>query len=225
MVVRLSVPFAFKESYWSKGAVGGSAFSAQNLERVRKLIPTAGFPDDAPLADLADYSQLRGGRKVFLTQCVSCYDLKTILTRPRTPGDWVRTVERMANRQIFDATEPEQQWAVSAYLIAISPELQNSAKARRVEEIRAAESVAAVRVAMVVPVDGVGQREHNVADAQALFEDTCTMCHELDEVEEYPLQSQQDISDLLQRMVGNGLEVTEEDSETIAWYINRTYVD
>jgi len=80
-------------------------------------------------------------------------------------------------------------------------------------------------VAMVVPVDGVGQREHNVADAQALFEDTCTMCHELDEVEEYPLQSQQDISDLLQRMVGNGLEVTEEDSETIAWYINRTYVD
>lgn len=73
---------------------------------------------------------------MLLTQCVTCHDLKTILTRPRTPGDWVRTVERMANRQIFEPIEESEQWAVSAYLIAISPELQTSAKARRVEEIR-----------------------------------------------------------------------------------------
>jgi mono/diheme cytochrome c family protein len=131
MVVSLSVPFAFKESYWSQGAVGGSAFSVQNMERLRRLLPTAGFPQAAPLAELSQERQLRSGRKVLLTQCVTCHDLKTILMRPRTPADWVRTVERMANRQIFDAIEEQQQWAVSAYLIAISPELQNSAKARR----------------------------------------------------------------------------------------------
>ncbi|MCH2464238.1 MAG: hypothetical protein MK335_13585 [Gemmatimonadetes bacterium] len=37
MVVSLSVPFAFKASYWSQAAVGGSAFSELNLERMRKL--------------------------------------------------------------------------------------------------------------------------------------------------------------------------------------------
>ena len=39
----------------------------------------------------------------------ACYNLKTILTRPRTPGDWVRTVERMANRQIFEPIEESEQ--------------------------------------------------------------------------------------------------------------------
>jgi len=58
-----------------------------------------------------------------------------------------------------------------------------------------------------------------------VFEESCTMCHELDEVEQYPLQSKQDIADLLERMVENGLEVTEEDSETIVWYMAQRYVD
>jgi hypothetical protein len=167
MVVSLSVPFAFKESYWSQGAVGGSAFSVQNMERLSRLIPTAGFPQAAPLAELSQEHQLRSGRKVLLTQCVTCHDLKTILTRPRTPADWVRTVERMANRQIFDPIEEQEQWAVSAYLIAISPELQNSAKARRVEQMRAAESVQAVRVAMIAPVPGTGEGSRDVDSARA----------------------------------------------------------
>lgn len=221
MVVSLSVPFAFKASYWSQGAVGGSAFSEQNIERVRRLIPTAGFPAEAPLAELSDESQLRVGRKVLLTQCVSCHDLKTILTRPRTPGDWVRTVERMANRQIFDAISEPDQWAVSAYLIAISPELQNSAKARRVEQQRAAESSKAVRVSLVMTDVG----SHDAAAAQALFEENCTMCHELDEVEQYPLHSRQDIVELLERMVENGLELTAQDSEIIVWHMSRTYIE
>jgi mono/diheme cytochrome c family protein len=223
MVVSLSVPFAFKESYWSQGAVGGSAFSEQNLQRLKKLIPTAGFPEAAPLAELSEEAQLRTGRQVLLTQCVSCHDLKTILIRPRTPGDWVRTVQRMADRQIFDPIEEPEQWAVSAYLIAISPELQNSAKARRVEQMRAAESAQAVRVALVTRAGA--QPERDMEAAAMVFEESCTMCHELDEVEQYPLQSKQDIADLLERMVENGLEVTEEDSETIVWYMAQRYVD
>lgn len=225
MVVSLSVPFAFKASYWSQAAVGGSAFSELNLERVRKLIPTAGFPESAPLAELSEASQLRAGRDVLLTRCVTCHDLKTILTRPRTPGDWVRTVERMANRQIFEPIEEPEQWAVSAYLIAISPELQSSAKARRVEQMRAAESMQAVRVAMVMPVDGARRGDRDLDTARALFEETCTMCHELDEVEQYPFHTRQDIADLLERMVENGLDVTAQGSETIAWYLAQTFLE
>jgi hypothetical protein len=51
------------------------------------------------------------------------------------------------------------------------------------------------------------------------------MCHELAEVEQYPLQSQQDIAALLARMVDNGLDLTEQDSATIAWYLARTYLE
>ena len=48
MVVSLSVPFAFKASYWSQAAVGGSAFSELNLERMRKLITQSeDDPDEA----------------------------------------------------------------------------------------------------------------------------------------------------------------------------------
>jgi cytochrome c5 len=195
------------------------------MERLRRLLPTAGFPQAAPLAELSQERQLRSGRKVLLTQCVTCHDLKTILMRPRTPADWVRTVERMANRQIFDAIEEQQQWAVSAYLIAISPELRNSAKARRVEQMRAAESMQAVRVAMIAPVPGAGEGARDVDSARALFEESCTMCHELAEVEQYPLQLQQDIAALLARMVDNGLDLTEQDSATIAWYLARTYLE
>jgi hypothetical protein len=48
MVVSRSVPFAFKASYWSQAAVGGSAFSELNLERMRKLMPRSeDDPDEA----------------------------------------------------------------------------------------------------------------------------------------------------------------------------------
>lgn len=51
MVVSLSVPFAFKASYWSQAAVGGSAFSELNLERMRKLMPQSeDDPDEAAQA-------------------------------------------------------------------------------------------------------------------------------------------------------------------------------
>ncbi len=51
MVVSLSVPFAFKASYWSEAAVGGSAFSELNLERMRKLMPQSeDDPDEAAQA-------------------------------------------------------------------------------------------------------------------------------------------------------------------------------
>ena len=69
--------------------------------------------------------------------------------------------------------------------------------------MRAAESMQAVRVAMVTPVDGARHVDRDLGAARALFEETCTMCHELDEVEHYPFQTEEDIADLLERMVDN----------------------
>ena len=223
MVVSLSVPFAYKDRIWSGAALGGSAFSAQNLERVSKLLATAGFDDHAPLDELATVGNLKAGRDVLLRQCVTCHDLKTVLTRPRTPSDWVKTVTRMADRQIFDPIEEQQQWAVSAYLIAISPELQSSAKRRRVEAIRSARSLETARAVLAADI-GAAPATRDLAAAAELFEESCSMCHDATEVEAYPLSSIGDVRELLERMVENGLDATADDMETLAWYLNETYV-
>ena len=71
LLVSLSVPFAFKETYWSRSTAGGSVYSAENLERIRKLLPAAGFPEATQLEELATERTLRAGRQVLLSRCVT----------------------------------------------------------------------------------------------------------------------------------------------------------
>ena len=128
----LSMPHAFREMALASESTGGDVFSEENRSRVAKLLPSAGLPDEAPIPELSTLDSLRAGRIVLLRKCVVCHDLKTILTRPRSPADWVNTVERMAIKPAF--TEPisdKEQWQATAYLIAISRELQRSARERR----------------------------------------------------------------------------------------------
>src|SRR5437867_2161171 len=96
LLVGLSIPFAMKELYLHKSAVGGSAFSQENIERVKMLLPKAGFSGNAPLDDLATMKSLKQGRDVLLSKCVQCHDLRTVLVKPRTPENWGQTVGRMA---------------------------------------------------------------------------------------------------------------------------------
>ena len=179
------------------------------------------MPPEAPVEQLATEHGLRAGRNVLLTQCVMCHDLKTILVRPRTPGDWVRTVERMAKKPVIGRPlEEADQWTVATYLIAISPDLQISAKQRRVQERQAEEA----RSALVSAIETTQEvRSVNLATAKTLFEETCSQCHELSEVDGYPLTTAADISELMERMVENGLEATEGEMEQIIWDMGQVY--
>ena len=226
VLVTMSVPFSLKEWYWSGTVAGGDAFSSENIARVSKVLPVAGFPDEAPLDRLASERGLKFGRRVLLSRCVTCHDLKTVLSRPRTAVDWVRTVERMAQRPIFgNPIELDEQWAVASYLIAISPELQQSVKRRRQDSARAAEARDAVRAVVDVeageklPVSGF-----DLTAAGGLFEQTCSQCHGLEEVEAFPLPTMGAVQDLLGRMVDNGLDATEPELEQVARYLHETYV-
>jgi mono/diheme cytochrome c family protein len=224
LLVSLSVPFAFKESYWSSSTKGGSVYSAENIERIQKLLPAAGFPPAAPLEKLASENTLRAGRQVLLTRCVTCHDLKTILTRPRPPVGWVRTVERMAKKPVFGRPiEAEEQWLVATYLIAISPDLQVSAKHRREQELQNEQSKNALITAIEAAAGATPV--YDTEETRTLFEQTCSQCHELSEVENYPLTSAQDVRELLGRMVENGLEADEADLEQVVWYLMQTYVE
>ncbi len=148
LLVGLSVPFVLKERALAAGTLGAGAFSAESQDRVASLLPEAGFPDHADLGELATERRLRAGRQVLLNQCVYCHDLKTAIESPKTPAAWLRTVERMAEKPTLGPTISErEQHDVTAYLIAITPNLQRSEKARRHatdERVRAREAAEAV---------------------------------------------------------------------------------
>jgi mono/diheme cytochrome c family protein len=137
----LSLPFVVREQAI---ASADETFSAENRKRVRELVATAGFPDGTDLDKLAGERELRHGRRVLLEECTFCHDLRTAISRPRTPDDWVRTVERMVEKPtIGRRIRPDESHAVAAYLIAITPELQRSAKSKRASDIDREEALQA----------------------------------------------------------------------------------
>jgi mono/diheme cytochrome c family protein len=224
LLVGLSVPFALKDVYLHQRTVGGTAFSAENIARVRVLVPKAGFPPHVPLEELSSVASLKQGRNILLTKCVECHDLRTVLLKPRTPENWVQTVGRMADRAIFNPIGEEEQWRVSAYLIAISPVLQETFKQKRQQEADAARSRAtADAVARPAVIASVGTGSFDPASAREVFEETCTQCHGLGNLDRNPPRSPGEVADLIERMVDNGLEATREELEQIMYYLSITY--
>jgi mono/diheme cytochrome c family protein len=228
LLIGLSVPFTLREHFLRKGAhVGGDVFGAENLQRVGKLLQTAGLPAEAAIDKLATRRKLSEGRQVLLSKCVQCHDLRTILMRPRTPGDWVQTVERMAIKPILGAPIfEEEQWTVSAYLIAITPDLQNSAREQRKRQLEVTQAQAAVQAAFqAVQPAAAPEISYNAQAAQELFENVCSQCHPLSTVSDAPPISEEETRDLIARMIENGLYIDEAEIEIVARYLNETYVN
>ena len=249
LLIGLSIPFTLRESTLR-------VFSDASIERTYTRLQMAGLPSDAPLDKLATRRKLREGQDVLLKKCVQCHDLRTILARPRTPPDWVRTVDRMAIKpMIGEPITLEDQWTVSAYLIAITPELQVSAKEQRKQRMQVSQAQNALAVLtnpdevadevivnpdevivnpdeVIVNPDEVEETDETPAEdaydpeaAKELFEITCSLCHDLSDVDNVPPNSEEETTELIVRMIDNGLFLEEEDIKTIARYLNETYVN
>lgn len=221
----LSMPHAFREMVLaSQAAEGGDAYSDENRARVAKMLPTAGLPAEAPIDQLATVEALQAGRRVLLKKCVVCHDLKTVLTRPRSPSDWVNTVERMAIKPAFSEPITEfEQWQASAYLIAISRELQKSARERRQEE--AEQQKARDAVASVADADAAAPPPIDEKKAERTYETICAQCHELSDVDKAPPKTAADVTDVIRRMVDdNGLKADKAELDMIEWYMNKKFV-
>ena len=200
LLIGLSIPFTLRESTLR-------VFSDASIERTHTRLQMAGLPPDAPLDKLATRRKLREGQDVLLKKCVQCHDLRTILARPRTPPDGVRTVDRMAIKpMVGEPISLEDQWTVSAYLIAITPELQVSAKEQRRQRMQASQAQNALAVLTnpdevvdevivnpdevivnpdeeIVNPDEVGETDETPVEdaydpeaARELFEITCSLC-------------------------------------------------
>ena len=249
LLIGLSIPFTLRESALR-------VFSDASIERTHTRLQMAGLPPDAPLDKLATRRKLREGQDVLLKKCVQCHDLRTILARPRTPPDWVRTVDRMAIKPtIGEPITQADQWTVSAYLIAITPELQISAKEQRKQRIQVSQAQNALAVLtnpdevadeviinpdeeilnpdeVIVNPDTVEETDETPAEdiydpeaAKELFEITCSLCHDLSDVDNVPPTSEEETTELIARMIDNGLFLEEEDIKIIARYMNETYVN
>ena len=230
LLIGLSVPFTFREAALRTQT---SAFSDEGIARTRKLLENAGLPAEAPLDELASKRKLREGQHVLQHKCVVCHDLRTILVKPRIPTDWVRLVNRMAIKpMIGEPIYQEEEWTVSAYLIAITPDIQVSVREQRQEQMRSDEAKEAVQTATVAmqaeAATVVGARlprPYNEVEAKALFEDKCSQCHPITDVEDYPPRSEEETTELITRMIEIGLYLEEEEIELIARYINENYLD
>ncbi len=151
LLLGLSVPFAYRERALANAAAGGNVYSATNRARVAEQLANADLPVMAGKLDLSSMKSLEKGRDVLLNKCVKCHDLKTILARPRSASDWFTTVERMGEKPaLFSPINDAEMLQVSAYLVAITPDLQKSRKRQREQEeqrIDALEEVVAVAAA------------------------------------------------------------------------------
>lgn len=221
LLIGLSVPFTLRETALRTQT---RAFSEEGMARTRQLIETAGLPPEAPLDQLATKRMLRAGQHVLQRKCVVCHDLRTILAKPRTPPDWVKLVNRMAIKPVIgEPITTDEEWRVSTYLIAITPDIKNAVKQQRVEQMRTDESKAAAEIAASVMTDEtniVTADTYNAAKAKALFEEKCSQCHPYQDVIEYPPTSKEETTEVINRMIDIGLYLEEKEFELIARYIN-----
>ncbi len=223
LLVALVLPFSLRESYLENSALGDDSMIQSRIKRVRELLPTTGLDDDKLLADLSSKKGLIADRRILAAQCVQCHDLRTVLARPRTPQAWQQTVSRMANRStILNPITDDDQWFVTAYLIAVSPTLQQTLKERRKMETRAIDSQKSMESAISLAETENSGYDH--AAARQLFEQKCSQCHDHSQVEQAPPRSKQAVIALVQRMVGNGLAASDSELGAIIRYLSASYI-
>ena len=268
LLLGLSLPFVLQERSLAAQAPGGDVFGETSRARVAEKLPHAGLPKEAPLDELSSERSLRRGRQVLLNHCVKCHDLKTILARPRTAQGWWQTVLRMAEKPaLFRPISERDQWRVTAYMIAITPDLQKSVK--RVREAAEARDEA-IEEAMGEPVAAAGEdgadqtadeagaepgageaaapaktaapatdavagsppRPHKPAGppidpqkAQASYQETCSQCHELSDVDQNPPRSRRAAERLIRRMIkDNDADLTPEQIRLCTFWLDYHFV-
>lgn len=224
LLVGLSVPMAFKEYQLRRNVAGGDVFSEENILRIKRIVPEARFGIEVPLDQITTKESLMKGRAVLLNKCVQCHDLRTVLLKPRTPSNWVNIVSRMSERTVAEPIYEEEQWWVTAYLIALSPELEKGVRAKKEnEKILHIEKIDSENNAGIKLPNKIRQQNYSISEAKSLFELKCSACHYLSNIENNPPETDAEVQSLLTRMIGNGLDISDSELTQIAFYLSETY--
>jgi cytochrome c5 len=221
VLLGLSLPFVLQERTLAAGAPGGDVTSPDSLTRVGLMLPTAGMPADVKAEALATADSVLAGRDVLLDKCVRCHDLKTILAKPRAPAGWWDTVERMAEKPaLFSPMTEQDLYHVTAYLIAITPDLQKSTRKKRDEQVAREAEIKKAEPMTVAPAAALP------ASAKATYEKTCSQCHDLKDVDGAPPKTAADSRALVERMIkDNDAKIPAPDIAVVTAYLTAHYVD
>ncbi len=213
----LSLPLALR--------VHATSLDAGKIARVRRLM--AGVPLGP--ATLDEVSALRGleqGRKILVTQCVLCHDLRTVLMRPRTAEGWHDVVVRMVEKpMVFGDPIGEREIPfVVGYLVAITPDIQTSAKSLVAQKQKGAIAVPGDLDTKLLPVDTSAEPPLDIVAAKELTVDRCTQCHDMDDIEKIGGADQAGWAKLVKRMVvDEGAKVKPDQGRTIVRYLAHAY--
>jgi mono/diheme cytochrome c family protein len=158
--------------------------------------------------------------------------MRTILLVPRTGARWHELVVRMQEKPDPFSSNPltdDEVPYVTAYLVAITPDIQASRK-RKVEQERTREQVEQKTVAAMAmpatPATAAAGAESLVVDqakGKAILDSRCMDCHELDEIESFGGADIAGWSKVITDMVEEGAEITEEEARTLAPYLASIY--
>jgi len=220
VLATLSVPFAARAQ-----GLGVDVFDADNMARVESLLADVAMPPDVDRSALVSRDGLTRGRRVLVEECTRCHDMRTILAKPRTPDGWydvnMRMIEKPSvfGRPIDVADVP----FVTAYLVAITPELQASRKLERDSERERAETLGEMATMMAMPAPAVPSvdpfamppAQIDAKKAKALVQDVCTQCHELGELDEHGGDDVAGWAKVTRAMVTEGAEIDVETGRAI----------
>jgi len=219
VLMGLALPSVWREQVLAKQAMGGDGFSEERLQRVRDQLPTIGYEQEV-IDQMASPDSLFAGRQLLRSKCVQCHDLRTILARPRTAKNWRDTVDRMANRATVITTFSEmEKGQITAYLIAITPTLQNSIMEQRKQQSASADSAAAMKKVSAMPMED--DADFDVAAAEEVFNSKCSLCHSKDLALDKSFENTGEVSQLVTRMVANGLAASEAELEQIIRFLKQ----
>ena len=235
----LSIPFALRAQ-----GVGVQAFDEANVDRVRKLMARIELPDDAPsIETLTSDDGFRRGRQELVGPCVRCHDMRTVLAKPRSAKGWYKVVDRMLEKpSVFgEPLDPADVPYVTAYLVAITPEIQESRQLEAEAERQRGELVANVLAGLTgsepeaepevpdaepepaTPAEPV-MAEVDTSRGPELLEQYCTDCHELDEVTDYGGGDLAEWTKVMKDMiVDEEAEIPEDAAAIITQYLVETY--
>jgi mono/diheme cytochrome c family protein len=219
ILIVLSVPYAIRAQ-----DLLGDAMTPENVARVDQLLAEVEFDEDVDRAALTTIEGLTRGKDVLVNKCVVCHDMRTILAKPRPAAAWYDLNTRMLEKPtIFrQQLSHEDIPYVTAYLVAITPDIQKSVKQKR--EIESAER--ARKDATAVAMHDADAREVPVvseADGETLLQAHCTECHGLEDVDAHGPDDLAGWRSVVAAMVEEGAEYTEEQGELCAVYLAQKY--
>lgn len=215
----LSIPYALRAH-----DLDGQTTDPDNIERVKTLLAEVEMGEEVDRDLLVTKAGFERGRDVLVHKCITCHDMRTILVKPRTAKGWFSVNERMLDKPtVFgDQLAEEDIPFVTAYLVAITPEIQESAKQRRKESrqvlARTERMVEAAHAVEAVPVAAVDEKA-----GEELLQVKCIDCHELDDVEEHGGDDEAGWRSVISAMVEEGTELTDDEAVLLERYLAVKY--